>query len=303
MHTKNRLTNLRLLAFSKPLLAFGGFILTALPASRAATIVQTNSQNASTDSWNAAAPWGGAAPVSGNDYVSNPTAAGAFTATATGLGVSVTSRVRNTGATVFGGNTLTIVAGTELLLRSTGGPTNTANLILDDGTVRVVGGTTLAGSIVVSDTGIVGLGGTNTLALTSALLGAGTLELRASDGSPTIRLSGDLSGFTGTLQIGGGDLGHVVVDFDQDYNLLAGLVMGTFSTQDVLNLDQAITVNSFEFGSTFLAPATYSASDLNTAFGSGAQFTGSGTLTVIPEPSSALLGILGSFFFFRRRRA
>ncbi|WP_265594228.1 hypothetical protein [Haloferula sp. BvORR071] len=291
-------------ALLSSLLPLAGFILISLVPNQAATILQTNSQNSTGDNWNATAAWGGTAPIGTNDYVTNAAATGAFAATATGLGSTVTSRVRNTATTPFGGNSLTIVSSTELLLRGNG-TTSSGNIIVNGGTVRSVFSSALTGNLSTITTGIVGLGGTNTLTINSALTGSGTFFLRSSDGTPTIRFGGDLSGFTGTLQIGGGGAapGVVTLDFDQNYTLLASIVMGTAGTLDVLNLDQAITVNSFQFGATILAPHQYTVAELNALPGVvGSQFTGNGTLTVVPEPSALLLGGLSSFLLIRRRR-
>lgn len=283
-----------------------GFTFIALASGEAAVITQTNSQNGTGDVWNATTAWGGTAPSGINDYVTNPTATGSFAATATGLGTTVTSRVRNGTTGTFGGASLKIVAGTELLVRNA--TSHTGNLILDGGTIRSVSSVTFAGTLTTTTTtGVLGLGSANILTINSAVTGSGTFYLRSSDGTPTIRFGGSLvsafAGFTGTLEIGGGpSVGVVTVDFDQNYTIAGALVMGNGSAADVLNLDQAITVNSFQFGAMSLTPNTYTASQLNTLFGNGAQFTGAGTLRVVPEPGVALFGVLGSLLVFTRRR-
>ncbi len=293
--------------FRRTFLHAPGLSLISLAISRAA-VIQTNSQNNTSDNWYHTGAWGGSAPTSGNDYVTNASATGAFPATPTGLGTSVTSRIRNDDTSTFAGDSLKIVTGTELLVR-TAGTTHTGNIIVENATVRSVHSTTLAGTLTTTTSGIIGLGSTNTLTINSDLTGDGTLYLRSSDGTPTIRFGGALltafSGFTGILEVGGGGAapGVLTLDFDQDYVIPATLVMGTYSTPDILNLDQAVTVNHFKFGTTILAPDTYTADGLNDLFGNGSQFTGAGTLTVvIPEPGAALLGGLGSLILPRRRR-
>ncbi|RYD24169.1 MAG: hypothetical protein EOP88_01335 [Verrucomicrobiaceae bacterium] len=294
--------------FRHTLISSAGLGLISLASSHAAVIIQTNSQNNTADSWNATAAWNGAAPVLANDYESNATpTTGALAATATGLGTTVTSRVRNGASSTFGGNSLKIVTGTELLVRNAG-TVNTGNIILDNGTIRSVSSVTFAGTLTTTTTATIGLGSTNILTINSNVTGNGTFQLRSSDGAPTIRFSGALltafSAFGGTLDLGGGpSVGAVTLDFNEDYYIPATLSMGAYSTLDVLNLDQAISVNSFKFGATTLAPDNYTAAELNSLFGNGAQFTGGGSLTVVPEPSALLLGSLGSLFFLRRRRS
>jgi autotransporter-associated beta strand protein len=63
------------------------------------------------------------------------------------------------------------------------------------------------------------------------------------------------------------------------------------------------TVGGVSNGTLSLTPGTYTTAQLNTFFGGGA-FTGTGSLTIIPEPaSSALLGLgLVSLGFVRRRK-
>jgi autotransporter-associated beta strand protein len=63
------------------------------------------------------------------------------------------------------------------------------------------------------------------------------------------------------------------------------------------------TVGGVSNGTTSLTPGTYTTAQLNSFFGGGA-FTGTGSLTIIPEPASAaLLGLgLVSFCFVRNRK-
>ncbi|MES2572612.1 MAG: hypothetical protein V4710_21490, partial [Verrucomicrobiota bacterium] len=201
---------------------------------------------------------------------------------------------------------------TELLLKGGNGSTTTGNIILNGGAVRYgpngtnpLFTTAIAGTLDIAAPSVIGLGGNNTMIVSSSLSGSSTLGLRAAAGATapvTLSLRGDLSNFSGILDLGGGP-GALTLDFNQDYLLNAALVMGTHASADILKLDQAITVNSFEFGGTSLDLNTYTATDLNTLFGNGTQFIGEGTLTVVPEPGSALLGLLGSLLLFRRRRS
>jgi hypothetical protein len=296
--------------------------LALVSVAQGAIITQTvnASSDASFPSWNSAL-WGtpAAAPTSGNTYV---TAGGFFAATPNNLGTSVTGRVRDNGTT-FLGDSLTVVSGTEILLKSISGGTSTANLILDGGAIRYspnsAGSTTLAGNLDVLSESYLGVAQTSnsTLLVTSTVTGDSLLHLSAggntTGGAPVMTLSfaGDLSGFTGTFDIGGGtgNTGGATsvvlrLDFNQDYNLsMVDFLMGTHGTNDQLNLDQNITVGSFTFGTTSLTAGDYTAADLNTQFGTGSQFLGEGILTVVPEPSAVLFGGLGALAFLRRRRS
>lgn len=292
----------------------------ALPMIGNSQIAQTvNSANNSSE-WNDAV-WGGlpaAAPTAANNYV---TATGFFAANNTFLGVNVTGRMRAYAATgsgglgggTFLGNSLTVIAGTELLVKEAG--TYNANLTLSGGVLRFAPDTsvnaTWGGSINVASDSILGVvrsGGGSAFTIASTLTGSSTLRLASGQtaGVNNVITFDDgvgtsLNGYSGLFDIGGGTI-RVTVDFNQPYNLsLANLRMGAYSTLDVLNLDANITVGSFNFGATPLAGGIYNASALNGTFGNGSQFTGAGTLTVVPEPSSmALVSSLGMALFLAR---
>jgi hypothetical protein len=277
----------------------------------ASTVVQTVNDSTTSD-WNLHAIWGSPAAVAaaGNDYVTSTSASGAASSS-TGLGVSVSARVRDTGVNPFAGNSLTIVSGTELLLKNNA-TTTTGNITLNGGVVRYApsGGSqaTLAGTLNVAAESYLGLAGTvnETLTVNSALTGSGTLHVaagntaNATQAALTVSFGGDLAGFTGIFSLGGGTSTtgslNAILDFNQNYSLpSAGLTMGQSASADVLNLDQNIGFGSFTFGATKLGAGTYTASDLNGLFGNGSQFTGTGTLTIlVPEPSA--LAVLATGF-------
>jgi hypothetical protein len=299
----------------RKLLSAAGISLLALTSSYAATITQVANDTASTAWSTKSAPWGGA-PAAGNNYV---TKAGFVTAADDGLGVLISGLIRDTGS-VFPGDSITIVSSTELLMKGANATTTTGNIILNGGGIRYgpngtnPGFTTaLAGSLnITSLGGVIGLGGNNTMNINSTLTGSGILSLRAAIGATannTIDFAGDLSGFTGTLELGftpltTGNGGNVTLEFNQAYNLNASIVMGEYSSLDNLSLNYALTVNSFEFGATSLAAGTYTAGQLDSLVGNGSQFTGIGSLTVVPEPSAAvLLGSFGTLILVLRRRA
>ena len=295
---------------NKPFLAAAGLSLLAVASSNAATVNQIANDTSSTAWSTKSAPWG-QVPIAANDYVTTP---GLQADTDSGFGANYSARIRDTGS-VFPGNSLTISGDTEALLKGGNNTISTGNIILNGGIIAygVAGANTvgLAGNLAVPNTGILGMGGQNTLNVASTLTGSGTLSLRASDTSPTIEFTGNLSGFNGTFQIGGGsagDTGYVTVNFAQAYDVSAAITMGTASlnTLDVLDLSNPLTVNSFEFGTTSLAAGTYTSSQLDGLMGDGSQFTGPSTLTVVgtPEPSSAvLLGSFGALWLLLRRRA
>ena len=269
-----------------------------------ATITQTfNSTSSSTD-WNTAL-WAGAVPTAENDYVTDASLGSSGTSR---LGTNVGGRVRDYTGSTFAGNSLTIVANSELLLKQTGNQTSTANIILDGGVLRLSAGTssqaTVAGTINVASESYLGVAdnGSPVLTISSALTGSSLLHVASGLGAGTVVFNGDLSGFTGTLSFGGGDAAGTY-DFDQDYDLsAASMVVNTLRTE-VLNLDQAITVGSFMFGDSALSAGTYDVATLNSTFGTGTQFTGTGSIEVIPEPSTmALLGVMGGALVLVRRR-
>jgi lysophospholipase L1-like esterase len=268
---------------------YGGLLACTLAIqANAATYNQSLNSAGESTAWNTAL-WGSpaAAAVSGNIYV---TAAGLMSpASNTKMGLSVTGRVRAYGG-AFAGDSLRIVAGTELLLKDATAP-HSANLILDNGSVlrlspNNAGAHQLNGSVLVAGESYIGVVHSiaTTLTINSTISGGGTLKLRAGDGSNNkLVFSGDLSRFFGTIEMGS-SFSPIAVDFTAAAMDLAGahLSMGNGSTADSLRLSASLTFNSFTFGGTGLAPGTYSAGDLNARFGNGSQFLDNGgTLTVL----------------------
>ena len=300
------------------LAAIAGMVTALTSVSNAATITQTVNDTVNSD-WNTHALWGSpaAVPTAGNNYL---TANLGGAASSTGLGSSVTTRVRDTGVNPFAGDSLTISSSTELLLKNNN-TTTTGNVILNGGTVRFApsGGTlaTLAGTLNVAADSYLGLAGSvnQTFTVNSAITGSGVLHLAAGNTASTVQpiltlaLGGDLSGFNGVLNLGGGTSTsgsiNATLDFNLNYTLpFVAFVMGQSASADVVNLDQNVTFGSFTFGSTSLAAGTYTATDLNGLVGNGSQFIdGGGTLTVVPEPSTFAMLTAGlTLLAIRRRR-
>jgi hypothetical protein len=290
----------------------------ALPLCGYSQIVQTVNSAGATTEWNDSI-WGPgpAAPTSGNDY---QTASGLMSSSDTKLGVTVTGRVRaygaaNSASPTFAGDSLELVSDTELLLKDQN-ETYLVSLILNGGVARWApnspgGDATLAGSINVVADSYLGIAQTaaSVLTVNSTITGSSLLHLAAGDGSlNTLRFNGDLSGFTGTFDIGGGTSSGgprpVTVDFDQDYTLSIDLLMGDYSTPDILNLDQDLTFNSLRFNGVYLGAGTYSAAALNALAGDGTQFVDNGgSLTLaVPEPGTMALLATGMMLLFGLRQ-
>ncbi len=265
-------------------------MLWLVPTARAATINQVANEASGTPTWSTDTVPFGAKAVAGNTYVM---VAGFTTAADSGFGANFTSRIRDTGS-VFGGDSLTVPAGCEVLQKGGATSTSTVNMIFTGGIFAYgnAGPATvnLAGSLAVSTSGVLGMGGTNTLNVASTLTGSGTLSLRSSDAAPFINFTGTDTGFTGTFQIGGGTSGgttnYVTVAFTTTLNTAASITMGTVgTTKDVLKLGSALSVNTFQFGATTLAAGTYTVTQLNGLVGNGSQFTGTGSLTTLSGPA------------------
>ena len=271
----------------------------------AATYKQSVNSAGTTTEWNDAI-WGSGpatAPTDGNGY---GTAPGLTSSSITGIGPSVTGRVRAygglNGLPTFAGDSLTIVSSTELLIKDPGA-TYDANLVLKGGVVRFApnnggGSATLDGMIDVaaeSYLGVVQQSGGTTLTVGSTFIGANLLHVAGGDNAGnSLVFSGDLSGFSGTLNIGGGN-NRITVGFSQAAPLPAvDLRMGDYSSADRLDLSHGLTFKSFAFGGSPLAPGSYSAGELNALFGNGSQFLeNGGSLTVIQQTVLPKVFIIG----------
>lgn len=265
----------------------------ALPlAGYSVTVTQTVDSASSSTDWNTAL-WGAPAdvPAGGTDYIMAP---GLRSATPTRIGAGDASAFARfyASSSAFAGDSLTAVDGTEILLKQTANEPAEANIILDGGSLRLSAGSsalaTVTGIVHVATESWLGVAdlGTPVLTFGSTLTGSEVLHIASglgSLGSATVRFTGDLSGFSGTLAIGGGDVPGTV-DFDQDYNLpnVSLSIIGA----DVVNLDQDLTFLALNEGTSFSMPVgTWTATEINDAyFGNTVQFVGSNTVTVLSQP-------------------
>ena len=213
-----------------------------------------------------------AVPTAGNDYV-----------TATGV-ASNTVRISATGtASTFGGDSLTVVAGTRALLKNQNGAISTlnGNLVLDGGRLSHApnsgphAGTLDLAQLVISGTGsVIDINGVSTFTIDGALTGSGDLLLKPETSSTgTISITG-ISGYTGALTV----QAPIRLDFGADYTFTNSLTLqGTAS----LNVDQALTFTLGDLvANGIVVPAgTYTGFDIS---GLGPNFVdGGGTLTVL----------------------
>ena len=115
----------------------------------------------------------------------------------------------------------------------------------------------------------------------------GLWSLAITDATPT---------FTGTVNLQQGELA-----FSNSFSLAeASLTINAADNSVVLAND--VTFGSMEFEGSSLADGTYTAAELNTEFGT-TRFSGSESLTVIPEPATfGLLGISAAGILLVRRR-
>lgn len=281
-----------------------------------AVLVAQDSVAGGVISWNTPAYWSpDQTPTAGNTYT---TTAGLESSSATNLGSTYTGTLRENGTT-FGGDSLTIIANTRLLLKSvTASPASTANIILNGGTILLSpdsgGAATLAGTINVASTSFLGLvqQSTTTFNVNSSITGTGQLRLAAHSPSPggslNLIFNGDLSGYSGTFAVGNSvaSTTPLTLSFTGAYVLPnLTLTMGGVNNDVYALGTNSMTLNAFSLNGVSLAAGTYTAAQLQSYYSLGAtRFTGTtGTLTVVPEPQAAALLCLGALGLvgFRRR--
>lgn len=303
----------------KTSLAVLGVTLLAGVSAANAQIVLTTGDGFGTSSFNTAGHWSdGLAPSAGKTYstaylLRTPTAAGNYT---------------------FGGDSLTINTGGNMYYKGASGYTITANIILS-GTGYITNGGenpyTLAGTLNLANSA--NIYGFNKLVTVSSLISGGSSAvlniastgLSSADLTGGVILSNSANSYSGgTAVMNNASLfvnadhalgtGNVTLNARTTLTLSGGLTndyiansasLIVSSTAHSVNLNftgtDSISGLSLNGGTTFLGLGTYG------AIGSGAQYTssifsGTGILTVIPEPSVSALLLLGIFSFATRRR-
>ena len=107
-------------------------------------------------------------------------------------------------------------------------------------------------------------------------LGFGDITLTSAQAASTLDLNYDLNNPTGALTLAG--------------------------TTSKLVLDQNLTFGSVSINGSSLAPGFYSFAALNSSFDANIVDGGTGSITVIPEPTVPLLALIGAGALFTRRR-
>lgn len=267
--------------------------------------------------WNQGSQWtGGAVPTTSGGYVLlTNTFAGSYYGVSFGGGLLRTPADAN--ASTFLGNRLIIPPGTQLLLKELPGGSASANIVFRDFN-NIGSGTGVYPMVRLSPNpvgpGVITLNGTIlnetdsylavdyastnlTLKIASSVAGVGNLTLVSSANGTTFSatktnlVTGDWSGFTGTLNIGNATIAGVVRLTNSAVNKNMALVMA--KTNGVLILDKPIAVASFVIGGQTVADGTYTPSQL-TALGYGGNFSGGGLLEVgeaiVESPTGAAQG-------------
>lgn len=273
---------------------------------RAADIFEADTGGSPGTSWNQSSQWaGGAAPVTGNNYIlytntSNNSTLSSYYGVSFGTGYIRTPA--DGGASAFTGDSIVLPPGTEILLKETSGGSASADIVFSNynnintsglyplvrlapsasgGTVALNGRiVNLVDSYVANDAGA-----TMTLNIGSTVTGASNLTLvSASAGSfsatRTNLVMGDWSGFSGTLNIGNATVGAVVELNNSAFN--ANMMLAMPRTDSILILDKEINVKRFSIANNDVPAGTYTPAQLS-ALGLGGNFSGNGLLTVAPD--------------------
>lgn len=287
----------------------------------AADILEATTGGASGTDWNQGSQWtGGAVPTAGNNYVlytntSNNSTLSSYYGVSFGAGYIRTPA--SSSASVFLGDKIILPLGTEILLKQTPGGAASANIVFTNYNnvstanlyplVRLApnnsgsGTVILDGTIRVATDAYVALdygGGAMTFAIAAVVSGSSNLTLvsSAASGSAysstrTNLLTGDWSGFTGTLNIGNPTVAATVELSNAAVNVNMALAMPR--TNAVLRLDKGISVKSFTITNNPVMAGTYTPAQL-AALGFGGNFSGNGTLTVGFTAPPSLTAISGN---------
>jgi hypothetical protein len=120
----------------------------------------------------------------------------------------------------------------------------------------------------------------------------------------TFQITGDLSGYDGMLTLGNGTLTGEILELDPSSTSMssATLNLASHDATTTVQFDEAVTLGGFTIGGSAVAPGTYTPAQLN-ALGDGPDFTGTGEVTVVPEPASMVLfgaGLAGLLAVYRK---
>lgn len=303
--------------------------------SHAATIASTAG-----GSITAPATWDGAAPTAGNDYVAGHALTGTDSMTFAGdsltlnSGSSLTWSNGSNAARTFTASKLNLNGG-NVTLNGSGAGTRNLTVSATNG-VEVQSNTTIrlanggVGANLTLNTALSGsanltvIGNTNNTAgfninfANSAF--SGNWDISAT-GTGGVALNANQTNALGTGMVTLGTRGILTVSAIDAIDSLQQITISTSSS--VLNLTQAwdnasaalnmttgtlnlgtlnSTIGSFTLNGNAIGNGTYDASQL-TAMGFGGTFSGTGTLTVVPEPSVGFLAALSLLPILRRRRA
>jgi len=171
------------------------------------------------------------------------------------------------------------------LSQSANGPNHNATLL---GSIEVLaGGGFLANNV-----------STRTLTLGTSLAGAGNLTIASGATGKFVFSLTDAATFTGSLILNDGQ-----VSFTNALVSGGGMIANTGT---VISLDQNLTFTGLTIQGNVFANGTYSYATLNSTYDSIFADGGSGSITVVPEPSTwamVVAGAMGTMFCYRRRRS
>ena len=309
-------------------------VLAIIPGLQAATINQSTNLGGG-NHWNQANYWGGNTVQTGNDYqASTGLGTSNYAFTVNGHVFDYTGEVRDAQDAgvnnTFAGDNLILPAGTRLLSKaqSASGVTSTVNITTQGGYISSSANntgnqSTLAGTLSIMDGTQTALllnpPGTFTWNVSSIVTGAADTTLNlviGGNASETkhgiLNFASNLDAFAGTLFVSSVSNsksmpGNPTSALFRIANSapLATLNLATNSTSFSFDLNSNITFGSVIVGGVALDAGVYDFDDLS-ALAPGKFVDNSGSITVVPEPSAALLGgwaLLGWAIGFRRRSA
>ncbi|GAA5482942.1 PEP-CTERM sorting domain-containing protein [Haloferula sargassicola] len=305
------------------------FILATLLATPAfaASVVMTGGDGFGASSFNSAGSWdSSAAPTAGNDYANN----GFLLRTPNATNASFT--FAGDSLTISGSASFSGVNNEALMWKGsgTGAVITVGNLIVNGGQLRHGQGDgdsfTLAGNISVGPTGM-GVAAQGGFDIASAISGNSSITVMANGSGSTARMvtfSSPSSTFNGNLSLNNVQSLATFAD-DAVFNFLIGSagVNNSISGTGVLSLNGDFILDltgagttlgdswqlvdnatlAETYGSTFTVAGFTDNGDDTWSSGIYQFDEATGLLSVVPEPSVALLGGLGMLGMLRRRRA